>query len=126
METVKVVLVDDHDVLRVGIRHMFESLSRYEIVGEAATASAALELIESVRPDIVIMDVAMPDMDGISATREIVRRIPDAKVVVLSAWSGADVEDAINAGATGYVLKSDPPERLARALECVVRSERFI
>ncbi|HEY7372036.1 MAG TPA: response regulator transcription factor [Polyangia bacterium] len=127
MANVKVVVVDDHDVLRVGVRDFVSSLPGYEVVGEADSARAAFRMIEATKPDVVLMDIALPGMDGIVATREILRRVPRARVVVLSAHKQThDVVDAIDAGAVGYVLKADPPETLEHALERAVRGECYV
>ena len=100
---------DDHAILRAGVRDLLDSLSGYEVVGETGTAHAVLEIIESERPDIVVMDVGLPGMDGIVATREVLRRAPNARVIVLSAYNEPhEMVDAFNAGAVGYVLKRGP------------------
>jgi DNA-binding NarL/FixJ family response regulator len=119
---VKFVLVDDHDILRVGVRELLETVPGYVVVGEAGTARDGFRAIESERPDVVVMDVALPGMDGIVATREVLRRAPRTRIVILSAYKDHhDVMNALSAGAMGYVLKADPPETLLRAVE---RSER--
>jgi DNA-binding NarL/FixJ family response regulator len=127
MPSVKVVVVDDHELLRAGVRDLLASMPGYKLVGEAGTARVGLQLIESQKPDVVLMDVAMPGMDGIVATREILRRLPRARVIVLSAHKQIhDVTDALNAGAVGYVLKADPPETLMHALEHAARGESYV
>jgi len=127
MPSVKVVVIDDHELLRAGVRDLLTSMPGYKLVGEAGTARLGLQLIESQKPDVVLMDVAMPGMDGIVATREILRRSPRARVIVLSAHKQIhDVTDALNAGAVGYVLKADPPETLMHALEHVARGESYV
>jgi len=124
---VRVVLVDDHDVLRLGVRDFVSSLPGYEVVGEATSARAAFQTIESTKPDVVLMDVALPGMDGIVATREIRRRVPSTRVVVLSAHQHThDVRDAIAAGAIGYVLKGDSPETLEHALDHATRGSLYV
>src|SRR5262245_61308345 len=118
MPVTKVMVVDDHELLRAGVRDFVSTLPGYKLVGEADSAQSALYMSESLKPDIVLMDVALPGMDGIVATRELLRRLPDARVVILSARRKAhDVLDALGAGAVGYVLKADPPEMLMMALE---------
>jgi len=127
MSPVRVVLVDDHDVLRVGLHSFVASLPGYEVVGEASTATSALRVIDRAKPDLVVMDLALPGMDGISATREVLRRLPRARVVFLSAHEKAhDVVQAIRAGAVGYVLKGDPPETLLDALDQINRGDCYI
>jgi DNA-binding NarL/FixJ family response regulator len=124
---VKVVIVDDHQMLRAGVRDYLASLPGYQLVGEAASARAALAMIDMVRPDIVLMDVALPGMDGIVATREILRRVPTARVVMLSAHGQIrDVVDAMDAGARGYVLKADPPETLLHAMDHAARGATYV
>ena len=126
MSIVKIVMVDDHDLLRAGVRDFLASMPGYWLVGEARTARDGLPMIEAHQPDIVLMDIAMPGMDGIVATREIRRRVP-ARVVVLSAHRQIhDVIDALNAGAVGYVLKGDPPETLAEALRLAAHGDTFV
>lgn len=123
----RLVLVDDHAILRTGLRHFLSSLPGYSVVGEAATARQGLIVIETQRPDVVLMDIALPGMDGIVATREILRRLPGARVIILSAHAQVhDVVDALDAGAIGYVLKSDPPETLRQALDDSVRGVRYL
>jgi DNA-binding NarL/FixJ family response regulator len=124
---VRVVLVDDHEVLRSGVRGFVDSLPGYEIVGEASAAHTALQMIESTKPDVVLMDIALPGMDGILATREILWRVPTTRVIVLSACQRIeDVRNAIEAGAIGYVLKADPPDTLADALEHATRGLLYV
>ena len=127
MPNVRVVVVDDHELLRAGIRDLLTSMPGYKVVGEAGTARAGLQMIEAQKPDVVVMDIAMPGMDGIVATREVLRRLPRARVIVLSAHKQIhDVTDALNAGATGFVLKGDSPETLMTALDHAARGESYV
>ena len=127
MATVTIVLVDDHELFRAGVRDFLASLPDYEVIGEAGTARDGLRLVESRRPDVVLMDIALPGMDGIVATREILRRVPDARVIILSAHGQLhDVMDAIDAGAVGYVVKGDPPETLEQALDHAARGVLYV
>jgi DNA-binding NarL/FixJ family response regulator len=120
-----IVLVDDHDLVRLGIRDFLASSPAFNVVGEARTAREAFQVIESARPDIVLMDIAMPGMDGVVATRELLRRRPETRVLILSAYDSLhDVTDALNAGAFGYARKADAPEALMLALERVARGVR--
>lgn len=127
MPTVTIVLVDDHELLRAGVRDFLASLPDYEVVGEAGTARDGIRLVESRRPDVVLMDIALPGMDGIVATREILRRVPAARVIIVSAHGERhDVMDAMDAGAVGYVLKGDSPETLEQALDHVARGAPYV
>ena len=127
VSNLKIFLVEDHDLFRAGIRQFLSSVPGYEVVGEAATARIGFRMIESARPDVVLMDVSLPGMDGIVATREILRRVPRARVIVLSAHAEVhDVIDALDAGATGYILKAGPPETLLEALDSAARGATYL
>jgi two-component system, NarL family, response regulator LiaR len=104
---IKVVLIDDHDLLRRGMKTMLESHAEIEVVGEASNGSDALGTVESMLPDVVLIDVIMPGKDGIEATREIKDAFPHVSVVVLSGHDEQQfVFDALKAGASGYLLKN--------------------
>jgi DNA-binding NarL/FixJ family response regulator len=112
---------------QVGRARSLASSPRYEIVGDAGSARAGFLVIETQRPDIVLMDVALPGMDGVVATREILRRLPRTRVVILSGHAQIhDVMDAMNARAVGYVLKADAPETLTQALDRAERGLRYV
>jgi DNA-binding NarL/FixJ family response regulator len=123
----KVLLVDDHPLFRAGIRQILAGVSDFMVVGEASRARDAFALIDSEQPDVVLMDVALPGMDGVIATREIRRRAPRARVLVLTVHDQiSDVLDALNAGASGYALKTDDTETLISALRVVAKGERYL
>jgi DNA-binding NarL/FixJ family response regulator len=112
-----VFIVDDHSFFRSGLRSVLTQHD-FPVVGEAPTGAAALELIERRRPDVVVMDLSMPGMSGVEATREVMRRVPGVSVLVVTVSAGqADVLDALEAGASGYLLKDSTPEEIVRALE---------
>ena len=119
-DAVRVVLVDDHDLLRQGMKTMLESGGGVEVVGEAADGAKALTLVEEALPDVVLMDVIMPNKDGIEATKEIKHAFPNIGVVVLS---GHDEEqfifDALKAGASGYLLKTAELEEVLSTISQV-------
>jgi DNA-binding NarL/FixJ family response regulator len=127
MSASRIVLIDEHDVVRAGVRQLLASSSRYQIVGEARTARAGLQTVEATRPDLVLIGIFLPGMDGVVATREILRRLPRTRVVVFSAFDEVhDVVAAMTAGALGYVRKADPLETLIQALDSVARGELYL
>ncbi len=114
----RVVLADDHAVVRAGIRLLIELTGRYKVVGEAGTGEAAVERVASLRPDLVVMDIRMPDMDGIAATRRITRQDPDVRVLVFTAYDDPEyVEAVIEAGAMGCLSKRRARTDLVAALD---------
>jgi DNA-binding NarL/FixJ family response regulator len=114
---IRVLLADDHAVVRRGLRGFFELLEDIEIVGEAADGSEAVALVETLRPDVVLMDLLMPVMDGIAATGEIKRRFPEVEVVALTSFIEEErVTAALEAGASGYLLKDADADDVAVAI----------
>jgi DNA-binding NarL/FixJ family response regulator len=121
---ITVVLVDDHPVVRGGLRALIESFGGFAVVGEAADGDEALREVQLHHPDVVIMDVLMPHVDGVEATRRIVRAAPQTAVLVLSMAEDDDVVfAAMQAGARGYLLKGAAQEEIDRALKAVVAGE---
>jgi DNA-binding NarL/FixJ family response regulator len=123
-EPIRIVVVDDHALIREGMRALLASISELDLVGEAADGSQAIAVVDAVRPDVVLMDLNMAGMDGITATRHIVSAHPSVAVLVLSMLDDdASVFAALRAGARGYVLKGDEPDQLQRAIVSVSRGE---
>ena len=123
-EVVRVLIADDHPVVRSGIRGMLASDPGFEIVGEAADGTEAVAVTLRERPDVVLMDLRMPDLDGASATAEIRARRPETQILVLTTYdTDADIVRAIEAGAIGYLLKDVPHEELSRAVRAAARGE---
>jgi DNA-binding NarL/FixJ family response regulator len=121
---VRVVLIDDHDLLRRGIKTMLETESDIEVVGEADDGTRALALVEETVPDVVIIDVVMPNKDGIEATREIKDSFPKVGVVVLSGHDEQQfVFDALKAGASGYLLKTAELDEVVTTVKSVAQGE---
>jgi two-component system response regulator NreC len=120
MEKIRVFLVDDHTVVRQGLRRILESDDEIEIVGEAGDGRTAIDLVQKLRPHVVVMDVAMPELNGIEATRQILKRVEGAKVLVLS-MHGDDVyvRQALKAGARGYLLKDSEDLDLIKAVKAI-------
>jgi DNA-binding NarL/FixJ family response regulator len=124
---VRVLLVDDDDLMRAGLRSVLSSDATIEVVGEAGTGRAAVERARALRPDIVLMDVRMPDLDGISATREVLALQPQAKVVILTTFEDDDyIFGALRAGASGFLLKRTTPEALIDALHTVAAGDSLL
>jgi two-component system, NarL family, response regulator LiaR len=122
--SVRVLIVDDHAIVRKGIRALLSEAGGFEVVGEADNGQAALLLVEETEPDVILMDLLMPGMDGIEATRQITHRHPKARVLVLTSFAADNkVFPAIKAGATGYLLKDSSPDELVRAIRRVHRGE---
>ncbi|GAA6619872.1 response regulator [Scytonema sp. NUACC26] len=117
---IKVLLADDQNLIRQGLKALLELEEDLEIVGEAENGEMALRIIEELHPDVVLMDIRMPIMDGVAATREIQNRFPEVKVLVLTTFDDDEyVKAALQNGATGYLLKDTPSEELAFAIRAV-------
>ncbi|MET8120291.1 response regulator transcription factor [Micromonospora sp. NPDC005189] len=124
---IRLLIVDDHPVVRDGLRGMFTGDPGFEVVGEAADGSEALALVATLRPDVVLMDLRMPGMDGVTAIRRLARSGSAARVLVLTTYdTDADVLPAIEAGATGYLLKDTPRDDLVHAVRAAARGESVL
>ena len=121
---VRVLIVDDHAIVRKGIRALLSEADGFEVVGEADNGQEAVLRAEECSPDVILMDLLMPVMDGIEATRQITSRRPEARVLVLTSFAADNkVFPAIKAGASGYLLKDSSPDELVRAIRQVHRGE---
>ena len=126
-QTVRVLLVDDDQLMRAGLRAVLSSDAGIEVVGEAATGRAAVARVRALRPDLVLMDVRMPDLDGIAATREVLATSPDVKVVILTTFEQDDyIFGALSAGASGFLLKRTSPEELLAAIHTVAAGDSLL
>jgi DNA-binding NarL/FixJ family response regulator len=120
----RIAIVDDQEVVRAGLKAMLSAESDLEIVGEAADGREALELCRRVKPDLALVDVRMPHMDGLAATRTIKRQLPNTSVLILTVHENEDyMLEAIRAGASGYVLKDAPRQQLLNAIHKVLEGE---
>jgi DNA-binding NarL/FixJ family response regulator len=124
---IRLLIVDDHPVVRDGLRGMFAGDDRFEVCGEAADGTEALAVARAVRPDVVLMDLRMPGLDGVSTIRALREQGCTARVLVLTTYgTDSDVLPAIKAGATGYLLKDTPREELFRAVAAAHRGESVL
>lgn len=122
-----VLLADDQDLVRTGRRLIVDGESDLDVVGEAADGVAAIAETRRLRPDVVLMDIAMPQLDGIAATRQIVSRLPATRVVMLTTFDRSQlVYDALVAGASGFLLKDSTAEQLVGGIRAVARGEELL
>jgi DNA-binding NarL/FixJ family response regulator len=127
VEILRVVLADDHAMVRAGIRALLEEILEVVVVGEASDGLDAIDLIRRLEPDIAFLDLAMPRMSGISATEQIAAQCPNVRVIMLSMHRHAVcVTDAFRAGAVGYIVKDAASSELAAALRAVQRGETYV
>lgn len=121
---IRIVIVDDQPVVRQGLRMILESEEDMEVVGEAPDGSSGVEVVTGLHPDVVLMDISMPSLDGIEATRRLLSSGNPPYVLMLTTY-GVDenVYDALQAGASGFLVKTDPPEHLVAAIRAVIRGE---
>ncbi|MEV8613948.1 response regulator transcription factor [Amycolatopsis sp. NPDC051373] len=125
--TVTLLIADDHPIVRDGLRGIFTGEHGFEVLGEAANGAEAVTLAVSLKPDVVLMDLRMPGTDGVSAITELARLGNPARVLVLTTYdTDSDVLPAIEAGATGYLLKDAPREELFRAVRATARGEAVL
>jgi DNA-binding NarL/FixJ family response regulator len=126
-DKIRLVLADDHAIFRQGIKSVLAANQKLEVVGEAATGLEVVNLVRDLRPDLVIMDIAMPEQSGIEATRAIVDQYPETRIVILSVHSKKTfIMEALKAGARGYVLKDSAGEKLLDAVEVVLKGECYL
>jgi len=126
-ERIRVLVVDDHAVVREGLRTFLELQEGIEVVGEAADGAEAIREAERMRPDVILMDLVMPRLEGVGAMRELRRRLPSSRVIVLTSFAEDDrLLPAIQAGAAGYLLKDVEPQELARAVRAAHAGEALL
>ena len=127
MKALRLLLVDDHQVVRLGLRALLEGEPDFEVVGEAGTAAEAMQAADSLRPDVVLMDIRLPDRSGIAACQQIRQRWPATQVLMLTSYTDDDlVLEAINAGAAGYVLKQVGTDDLVQAVRAVGQGDAVL
>jgi DNA-binding NarL/FixJ family response regulator len=125
--SLRVLLADDHTLVRAGIRALLASMPQVEVIGEAADGREALALAAALRPDVVLMDIAMKGMNGLEATVRLTQDFPDMRIIMLSMYSSEEyVMQALHAGASGYLLKESATQELERALHATARGEIYL
>jgi DNA-binding NarL/FixJ family response regulator len=123
----RILVVDDHAVVRRGVRSLLESHEGWEVCGEATTGRDAVEQSRRLRPDVVVMDLSLPELNGLDATRQILKDAPDTEVLVLTMHHSEELaRDVLQAGARGYVLKSDADENLITAVDSLRQHKPFL
>ena len=127
MKRIAVLLAEDHTIVRQGLRLLIEAGGDIEIVGEAKTGREAVQMTRDLRPEVVVMDIAMPLLNGIEAARQILKAFPATKVLILSAHSDPEyVEQVVKAGALGYLVKQSSGEVVAKAIRELHKGRMFL
>jgi two-component system nitrate/nitrite response regulator NarL len=126
MKTTKILIVDDHEVVRDGLKNILTSLENIAVAGEAGNGEDAVKMYSSLKPDLVIMDISMPGMNGIEATRVIKEKDPDAKILILTMHDNQEyLNQIIRSGAKGFILKNTDKEELLDAVKTVASGDNF-
>lgn len=124
---IRVLIVDDHELIRRGMRMVLDAEDDMKVVGEAASGAEAVHMAGDLRPDVILMDIRMPEMDGIEATRRIVRGTPSSRVLVLTTF---DLDEyafgSLRAGASGFLLKNTPPAQLTAAIRAIAAGDALV
>ena len=127
MKKIRVVLAEDHESVRQGLRLLLETKDDIEIVADASDGRVALDRVKALKPDVAVLDIAMPEMNGLAATRAIKQAVPQVNVVALTRHADdAYVQELLSAGASGYVLKQSPIEELLKAIRTAASGERYL
>jgi two-component system, NarL family, response regulator NreC len=127
MKRIRIFLADDHTILREGIRSLLENESDMEVVGEAEDGHQAVKMVRQIKPDVVLMDIAMPRLNGLEATSQIKKLIPDSKILILTMHDNEEyIRKALASGAMGYILKDAAARELMDAIRAVYRGEAVL
>ncbi|MBU3012274.1 response regulator transcription factor [Polaribacter vadi] len=127
LNTIKIILADDHKLLRDGLRNIIEQKSHMQIIGEAADGREVIKLCTKLKPDVIVMDVSMPGLNGVEATKQINKQHPDIKIIGLSMYSSKQfIQGMFKAGAFGYLLKDGSSDELVTAICTVTENRRYL
>src|SRR4051794_22539021 len=121
---IRVLIADDHGVIRAGLSQLLDDAEDIDVIAKAGGGHDAVRLCQAVRPDVILMDLSMPDLDGIAATRAIMATVPESRIVILTSFCGREQTlEALDAGAIGFMLKDAEPEALLRGVRAAARGE---
>jgi DNA-binding NarL/FixJ family response regulator len=127
MERLRILIADDHEVVRQGIVGMLTSRRDWEVCGQASDGREAIKMIEKLKPDLVILDITMPGLNGIDTARQVRKLMPDIKILIYSMhYAERLVQEVFQAGADGYVLKTDAGKHLVQSIETIMSGQRFV
>jgi DNA-binding NarL/FixJ family response regulator len=127
MKPIRIVIADDHPIFRAGLQGLLSAQDDFDVVGEAANGREAVSVVRHAAPEVLLMDLQMPELDGVSATREIRSIAPATRILILTTYdSDGDILRAVEAGATGYLLKDTPREELFRAIRATARGDSVL
>jgi two-component system, NarL family, response regulator NreC len=127
MSKIRVLLADDHSLVRKGFRRMLEDETDLEVIGEAVNGLDAVQKARDLQPDVLVMDMSMPELDGVQATREVARHVPNTRILILSMFSDdAYVSNSLGAGASGYMLKDAVDNDLPRAIRAIADGNSYL
>jgi DNA-binding NarL/FixJ family response regulator len=125
--TVSILLADDHPIVRQGLHHLLENESNFQVIGEAGDGLEAVAMVDRLQPDVLVVDMMMPGLNGLEVIRQALKRQPNIRVIVLSMQSAdAYLVEALKSGASGYVLKETGPSELVRAVHEVIKGNQYI
>jgi two-component system, NarL family, invasion response regulator UvrY len=126
-KAIRILIVDDHDLVRTGIRHMLDSEPSCEVIGEAGSGEDAIELGRSLLPDVILMDIKMPGIGGLEATRRLIRSVPDVKILIVTVCTdNLFPSKLLQAGAFGYLTKGASLKEMIRAIKSIYSGQRYI
>ena len=127
MSKIKVVIAEDHTIVRKGLCALLEAEPDIEVIGEAENGREAIKIVEKLLPDVVVMDIAMPGLNGLETTRQLIKRIPKLKILILTMHDNEEyIFETLRAGASGYLIKRSAPNELISAIQSVYRGESFL